>query len=260
MAEFGKEDLSGSTFDWTDLSGSTFRAASLSDVTIKGTDLHRVKMTGVELYDVDISGDINGLRINGVDVTQYVADEVERRDPDRAKMRPEDPEGFRAAWDLLEQQWEQAVARARRLDPELLHESVGGEWSFIETLRHLNFATAAWIKRAIDGEPDPYGPLDKPWDEAPDDKGFPNDRTARPSLDEVLEIRRSRQADVRRVIEILTPDRLAADFSPPDDDGWPSPGYELSVKEALGIVLNEEYLHRQYAERDLAILEERGRA
>lgn len=31
MAEFGEEDLSGSTFDWTDLSGSTFRAASLSN-------------------------------------------------------------------------------------------------------------------------------------------------------------------------------------------------------------------------------------
>ena len=39
------------------------------------------------------------------------------------------------------------------------------------------------------------------------------------------------------------------------NDGWPTPSYELSVKEAIGIVLNEEYLHRQYAERDLAILE-----
>ena len=99
MADFGREDLSGSTFDWTDLSRSTFRAASLSDVTIRGTDLHRVKMTGVELYDVDISGDINGLRINGVDVTRFVADEVDRREPERALMRPEDPAGFVAAWE-----------------------------------------------------------------------------------------------------------------------------------------------------------------
>ena len=69
MAEFGREDLRGSTFDWTDLSGSTFRAASLNNVTIRGTDLHHVKMTGVELWDVDISGEVSGLRINGVDVT-----------------------------------------------------------------------------------------------------------------------------------------------------------------------------------------------
>ena len=62
MAEFGEEDLSGSTFDRTDLSGSTFRAASLSNVTIRGTDLHHVKMTGVELWDVDISGEVKDLR------------------------------------------------------------------------------------------------------------------------------------------------------------------------------------------------------
>jgi DinB superfamily len=35
----------------------------------------------------------------------------------------------------------------------LLHESVGGEWSFIETLRHLVFATDSWIRRAILGDP-----------------------------------------------------------------------------------------------------------
>ena len=126
MADFGREDLSGSTFDWTDLSRSTFRAASLSDVTIRGTDLHRVKMTGVELYDVDISGDINGLRINGVDVTRFVADEVDRREPERALMRPEDPAGFVAAWDLLEARWDETVDRARRLDADLLHERVDG--------------------------------------------------------------------------------------------------------------------------------------
>lgn len=41
------------------------------------------------------------------------------------------------------------------MDPELLHERVEGEWSFIETLRHLVFATDAWVKRAILGEPHP---------------------------------------------------------------------------------------------------------
>ena len=187
MAEFGEEDLSGSTFDWTDLSGSTFRAASLSNVTIRGTDLHHVKMTGVELWDVDISGEVRGLRINGVDVTAYVEEEMARREPDLAKMHPEDPAGFREAWDLLEKLWDGTVERARRLDPAQLHEQVDGEWSFIETLRHLSFATASWVHRAIGGDPAPWHPLDLPWDEAPDGKGFPRDRSARPSLDEVLE-------------------------------------------------------------------------
>jgi hypothetical protein len=126
MAEFGKEDLSGSTFDWTDLSGSTFRAASLSNVTIRGTDLHHVKMTGVELWDVDISGEISGLRINGVDVTAYVEEELARRHPDLATMQPDDPAGFLEAWDLLERLWHGTVERARRLDPAQLHEQVDG--------------------------------------------------------------------------------------------------------------------------------------
>lgn len=257
MREFGEEDLSGSTFDWTDLSGSTFRAASLSGVTIRGTDLHHVKMTGVELYDVDISGEIDGLRINGVDVTAYVAEELVRREPDLAVIDPDDVAGFRTAWELLEERWDSTLERARHLDPPRLHERVDGEWSFIETLRHLSFATAAWVLRSIDGEPVPWHPLDLPWDEAPDDKGFPRDLSARPSLDEVLALRRSRQAEVRRVVEGLTEDTLASEATPPDDGGWPAPR-GFTVKQCLGIVLKEEFWHRTYAERDLATLESRA--
>ncbi len=257
MAEFGKEDLSGSTFDWTDLSGSTFRAASLSDVTIRATDLHRVKMRGVELWDVDISGEINGLRVNGVDVTAYVEEELARREPDLVKMRPDDPAGFLEAWELLEKRWDSTVERARHLDPSQLHEQVDEEWSFIETLRHLSFATASWVHCAIGGDPSPWHPLDLPWDTAPEDKGLPWDRAARPSLDEVLELRRTRQAEVRRVIEGLTEEQLAAETTPPDDAGWPPPR-PFSVKDCLSIVLNEEWSHRSYAERDLALLQERA--
>jgi hypothetical protein len=65
--------------------------------------------------------------------------ELDRRYPDRARMRPTDPAGFRTAWDILERLWAGTIARARELPPELLHESVDGEWSFIQTLRHLAF-------------------------------------------------------------------------------------------------------------------------
>lgn len=256
MAEFGKEDLSGSTFDWTDLSGSTFNAASLSDVRIRATDLHHVRMSGVELYDVDISGDVSGLRINGVDVTDYVQAELDRREPDRTKMRPTDLAGFREAWDLLERLWDGTVERARRLDPALLHEQVDDEWSFVETLRHLSFATACWVHCAILGDPSPWHPLDLPWDTAPDDMGFPCDRSARPSLDEVLDVRRGRQADVRRLLDGLTEERLAAETIPPEGAGWPPPR-PFAVQRCLSIVLHEEWMHRTYAERDLAVLEGR---
>ena len=161
-------------------------------------------MRGVELVDVDITGEIVNLTINGVDVAPLIDAELNRRYPDRAKMRPADPAGFREAWDLLERLWDQTVARARRLPPELLHESVDGEWSFTETLRHLVFATDAWVRRGILGDPAPWDPLDLPWDEMPDTPGVPRDRAARPSLDAVLELRRDRMSTVRQVIEGLT--------------------------------------------------------
>ena len=97
-------------------------------------------------------------------------------------MRPTDPAGFREAWDIIERLWAGTVERARALAPEQLHESVDGEWSFIETLRHLVFATDAWVRRAILGDPSPWDPLDLPWDEMPDTPGIPRDREAvRPS-------------------------------------------------------------------------------
>ena len=73
------------------------------------------------------------------------------------------------------------------LDPGLLHESVDGEWSFVETLRHLAFATDAWIRRAVLGDPSPWDPLDLPWDEMPDMAGIPRDRDVRPPLEAALD-------------------------------------------------------------------------
>src|SRR5205814_124539 len=138
---------------------------------------------------VDIHGEIVNLTINGVDIGPLVNDELDRRYPDRVKMRPTDPAGFRAAWDVVERLWDETVARARRLDPALLHVSVDGEWSFIETLHLLVFATDSWIRRVILGDPAPWHPLDLPWDEMPDTPGVPRDRDARPSLDVLLQLR-----------------------------------------------------------------------
>jgi hypothetical protein len=258
MADFKDADLRGARFDRAELNGAEFRACDLNDATFRGSSLHRVTMRGVELCDVDIAGELLRVTINGVDIAPLVEAELDRRDPERVKMRPDDPAGFREAWEILERLWAQTVERARRLPPALLHESVDGEWSFTETLRHLVFATDAWVRRAILGDPAPWDPLDLPWDEMPDTPGTPRDRTARPALDEVLALRRDRMATVTGVLGGLTPESLAADTTPvpADSPGWP-PAVSFPVKECLLIVLNEEWEHRRYAERDLAVLEKR---
>ncbi|WP_328328310.1 DinB family protein [Kribbella sp. NBC_00382] len=226
----------------------------LEDVQVRGAFLRKVRLIGAELCDVEITGDIQNLTINGVEVGALIDAELDRRDPDRIKMRPADADGFREAWDLLERRWTETTQRARALPPALLHESVDGEWSFIETLRHLAFATDAWIRRAILGDPTPWHPLDLPWDEMADTPGVPRDRTARPSLDEALALRQDRMATVRQYVDQLTDEQLAADTTPvTTTQGWPRP-ISYPVRECLLITINEEYQHRLYAERDLAVL------
>ncbi len=218
--------------------------------------MSRVVMRGVELVDVDIHGEIVNLTINGVDVGPLIDAELDRRYPDRVRMRPTDPAGFREAWTILERLWDQTVARARWLDPDLLHESVDGEWSFIETLRHLAFATDSWIRRAVLQDPSPWHPLDLPWDEMPDTPGVPRDRDARPALDVVLQLRRDRMSTVRDLLAELADESLDSHTKPVEGPGWP-PARSFPVRECLQIILNEEWEHRLYAERDLAVLEAR---
>jgi hypothetical protein len=244
MADFIDEDLSGSRFERIDLTGAQFRAVDFSGTV----------MRNVDLVDVDIHGDVVNLRINDVDVGPFIAAELDKRYPLRSKMRPDDPAGFIEAWDIIERLWGETVERARRLPPDLLHVSVNGEWAFIETLRHLVFATDSWMNRAVLGNPSPWDPLDLPWDEMPDDPAMPRDRDARPSLDAMLELRRGRMSTVRAVIETLTADSLDGDTVPVEAPGWP-PSRSFPVRKCLLIILNEEWEHRRFVERDLATLE-----
>jgi hypothetical protein len=253
VADFHRQDLSGSRFERVDLEGAQFHAVDLSRTRFRGILAHHVRVRGAELVDVHISGELLDVRINGVDVVPLVEAELDRRHPDRAAVRPTDPAGFRSAWDVVERLWDGTVARARELDPELLHEPVDDEWSFIETLRHLVFATDAWIRRAVLGDPSPWHPLGLPWDEMPDLAGVPRDRAVRPSLDQVLAVRRDRMATVRQLVDELTEESLAADTVPVAGPGWPEPR-AYPVRECLRVVLNEEWEHRCYAERDLDAL------
>ena len=171
-------------------------------------------------------------------------------------MRPTDADGFREAWDILERRWAETVDRARAMDPALLHERVDEQWSFIETLRHLVFATDAWLYRAYLGEPAPWHPLDLPHDDMEDAPGVPRDRSVRPSLDEVLVLRADRMGTVRRVLADLTDEQLAGMTEPVTEPGYPE-SESFPVARCLGAVVNEEWEHRLYAERDLAVLSAR---
>lgn len=190
-------------------------------------------------------------------VLEFESDELDALYPLRSKMRPTEADGFREAWTIVEQLWDETVARARTLPADMLHESANGEWSFIQTLRHLLFATDSWIGRVLLGDPNPWHSLDLPSVEIPDDAEVPYDRAARPSLDEVLALRVERMAMVRAVVDGLTDDSMDALSTPVDAPGWPGP-ISVPAYDALLCILNEEWQHRLYAERDLDLLAARG--
>ncbi|GAA2632745.1 DinB family protein [Paractinoplanes durhamensis] len=169
-------------------------------------------------------------------------------------MRPTTPDGFREAHAITERLWADTLTRARRLDPALLHTSVEGEWSFIDTLRHMVFVTDCWVRRAIQRQPAPWHPLALPWEQMPDIPGVPRDRTAQPPLETVLALREDRAAGVRSLLAGLTAEQLDIDTPAVEAPGWPPPK-SFPVRKCLLVLLNEEWHHRLYAERDLAILE-----
>ena len=262
MTDFTEQDLAGSTFRRVNLSGASFREAHLTDLDIRDVNLSGtrvraayldgVRMTGVEVPDMEIYGEVGRLLVNGVDVVPLVDAELNRRMPERALMSPTDLAGFREAFATLDRLWIDTVEKARALPPEALHEQVDEEWSFVETLRHLGFAHACWVDGVVLADPAPWHPLDLPWDEAPEVEGVPWDRDVRPSLDEVLELRAARRVTVQTVLDGLSDEGLAREVSSATPFMTDAEG--LTVAQCLKVVLNEEWEHRLYAERDLATL------
>ncbi len=160
----------------------------------------------------------------------------------------DDPGGMAAAWDRIQGIWAATVARARLLPEPVLDERVDGEWSFVETLRHLVFVSDVWVGEIVEEDADPYHPWGLPPDFRADAAGeLGLDVDARPRLDEVLAVRRRRVQDVSRVVAGLTPDALRRTCAPRDGT--------FTVVGALQTVQFEEWAHHQYATRDLTSLE-----
>jgi hypothetical protein len=252
-AEPQDRSVPGATLTQMSIEDPAIHNVDVTGAQVRGSSLSDSRLRGVELINVEISGELQNVIVNGVDIAPLVDAELNRRMPDRAKMRPDHRDGFVEAWAILERLWEGTVAHARTLPEPALHRSVDDEWSFIQTLRHLGFASAAWIGRMILGDASPWHPWDLPWDEAPGWAGIPWDRDVSPSLDAVLAVRHQRQAMVRRVMASLTDEQLDSRVTRMEP-GWPQ-AESFPLKQCLLIVLNEEWEHRLYAERDLTLLE-----
>jgi hypothetical protein len=236
--------------------GARFMVADLSGARFVDCDLSGTKIVDSHLVDIDVSGYVSNFVINGVDVAPFVREELDRRHPERVQLRQmRIADDFRAMWDTVERLWAQTTAGAERLPEAALHERVDGEWSFVETLRHLVYITDSWASRTILDEPAPFHSLSLPQTAyAPADAAaLGMDLDARPSFAEVKKVRADRMALVRRIVDGLTDTELGRICT-----RSPAPGYpeeERPVGECLGVVMEEECEHHRFATRDLATLQ-----
>jgi hypothetical protein len=236
------------------------RAAEFVDVSLDGAEFLRAHLGGVRMRAVDVTdlaidspqvaAGQGGLLVNGVDVVPLVEAELNRRWPGRSDRRAPDAAGLRRAWSGLEQAWELALARAAALPEGSVDLSVGGEWSFSQTLRHLVMITDTWLRGTVEEIKDPYHPIGQPSTEylRDGDDLTPFDPDV-PSYEEVLEVRAGRVAMVREFVAALT-DELLEETRP---DLW-VPEYEETVRSCLHTILCEEWEHLRYALRDLHAL------
>jgi DinB superfamily len=156
----------------------------------------------------------------------------------------DEPSGLLAAWNTVEGFWADTVAQARLLGAEQLSTRVNGEWSFVETLRHLINVTDAWIGDLVLEKRSPYDPIGLPPDFFTPGPELGLDLNARPSLADVLDRRSTRMAEARDAIAQQTVgglDRLCGRF-----DG------QFTVLGAFQNVIFEEWAHHFFAVRDLA--------
>jgi hypothetical protein len=220
------QDQRGARFENLDLSGAVFKE--------------------VMLVNARISGLIDGLTVNDVEVAPLIRAELDRRYPERTKLRPATADEVREAWALVEQMWADTIARVRELPEPMLHEAVDGEWSFLETLRHLVFVIDAWISGRVLAQPSPFHPLGVAPSFIRDPSAMGIDVDADPRLDEVLEVVESRDAIVRGVIAPLTDIDLERQCG------------EHTLQRCLWTLFDEKWHHHWFATRDLEVLTGNG--
>ncbi len=239
MATFTRsDDLQGAEFVDADLSGARFVESDLSGVVMRGVEVARADIDAPWLPEGEF------FRVNGVDVIAFVEAELDRRFPGRADRRAKDPDGLRAAWAVLERTWAATLERVAAMPAGTVDVSVGGEWSFAQTLRHLVRATDRWLGRGVLEIEQPFHPLGLGHAEAEDDT------SATPSYADVLEVRAGRVAMVRDFLATVTPAELATTRRNPHDPDNPE-----TTLSCLHVILEEEWEHHRFAVRDLDAIE-----
>jgi len=231
-----------------------FEDQDLTDAEFRECDLTRARLIGVVMQDAVIDGLVRNLVVNGVEVTSYVEAELDRRHPVRLLIRSADPADLREASRQLRADWAATLGRLQGMPKGCEHQRVGGEWSAVETQRHLVFVHDSWFRRCCLGSTKLFTAIGLTPEFVPDQEEQGLDRAAAPSLEEVRAVRDVQGTELERWLSTVTADELSAPAPVPAGRGWPPYARGKSVLECVHVVLNEEWAHHGFCVRDLDLL------
>ena len=233
--EFADRDLSDSVFWGVHLQNSLFRDADFSGSTFFHT----------QWTDVSVDGVIERLVVNGVDVTDFV-NQHDQWYPLRTQLSPDTAEGVRRAWKTLRVEWAKLLAEVDELDASVSLDSVDGEWSLRDTLRHLIFAIEKWFTVPVMGA-DSFTSCALP------NKGSQGREWPGLNLADEVPFEQAREAWAH------TADEFGAYVAALDLTALPDTVEVLEngtvpAVACFHVVLEESFEHLRYARRDLAVL------
>jgi hypothetical protein len=231
-----------------------FEEQDFTDAEFRECDLTRARLIGVVLQDAVIDGLVSNLMVNGVEVSSFVEAELDRRHPVRLLIRSADPTDLRRAHDQLQADWWRTVERLGEMPDGSEHQHVAGEWSAVQTLRHLVFVHDSWFRRCCLGSARQFTAIGLASPFVPDQAEQGLVQAADPSLEEVLAVRNEQAIELKQWLATVSADGLSADAPVPAGTGWPPYAKGKSVLQCLQVVLNEEREHHGFCVRDLDLL------
>ena len=139
---FENRNMAGVVFHNVNLEGAVF-----DDVNLSGGRIHNANLTNFNIEDAYIKG----LTVFGFRIDELIEAELDRRDPERGRLRMADcfdPECVRAVLQHLGEVRAGFRTFLREANPALWSTRPDPEnWSVIENLRHLIFAEDLYLNR-----------------------------------------------------------------------------------------------------------------
>jgi len=146
--------LAGARFEDVNLGGASFENVNMGDCTIRNANL-----SGASIADANLTG----MTIYGIRIDRLIEAELDRRDPERCRLRmenPHDPACVRRVRARTMVVREAFIAMLRSTDATMLTTRPAERaWSALECVRHLVFTLNYYLNKEISRSDGPWSPV-----------------------------------------------------------------------------------------------------